>query len=115
MRLAPVVALVTLCLSTTSVRASEDAPEGPPSASPQKLIKLSYDWTVDGIVTGGLAVSTLTLMLLDKTLAPLDCKWCVPGSVDGNISRSVLWSNPTAANAVSNVEQAPRIRRTARL
>ena len=105
MRLAPVVALVTLCLSTTSVRASDDASGGPAPASPQKLTKLSYDWTVDGIVTGGLAVSTLTLLLLDKSLAPLDCKWCAPGTIDGNLSKSVLWSNPTAANTVSNVMQ----------
>jgi membrane-associated phospholipid phosphatase len=105
MRLALVAALVTLCLSTTSVRASDDAPEGTAPASPQKLTKLSYDWTVDGIVTGGLAVSTLTLLLLNNKLAPLDCKWCEPGTIDGNISRSVLWSNPTAANTASNVMQ----------
>jgi membrane-associated phospholipid phosphatase len=105
MRLAPVATLVTLCLATTSVRASDDAPEGPPPASPQKLTKLSYDWTVDGIVTGGLAVSTLTLLLLNNKLAPLDCKWCAPGTIDGNISRSVLWSNPAVANTVSNVMQ----------
>jgi membrane-associated phospholipid phosphatase len=105
MRIALVAALVTLCLSTTSVRASDDGPEGPVPASPQKLTKLSYDWTVDGIVTGGLAVSTLTLLLLNNKLAPLDCKWCEPGTIDGNISRSVLWSNPTAANTASNVMQ----------
>jgi membrane-associated phospholipid phosphatase len=99
------VVLVTVCLSTASASASDDALEGSAPTAPKKLTKLSYDWTVDGIVTGGLAVSTLTLMLLDKSLAPLDCKWCVPGTIDGNISRSVLWSNPTAANTVSNVMQ----------
>jgi membrane-associated phospholipid phosphatase len=93
------------CLAATSVQALDDSPEAPPPASPRRLTKLSYDWTVDGIVTGGLAVSTLTLLFLDKSLAPLDCKWCVPGPIDGNISRSVLWSNPTAANTVSNVMQ----------
>ena len=100
-----VAALLVSCLGTASVQALDDAPEAPAPASPQKLTKLSYDWTVDGIVTGGLAVSTLTLLLLNDQLAPLDCKWCVPGPIDGDISRSVLWSNPTAANTVSNVMQ----------
>jgi hypothetical protein len=104
MRLAaPVAALVTLCLSTTSVRASDDAPEGPSPVSPQNLTPLSYDWTVEGIVTGALGVSTITLLLLGKTLAPLDCKWCVPGTIDGNLSKSIQWSNPTTANTISNV------------
>ena len=100
-----VAALLASCLATTGVDALDDAPEAPPAASPQGLTKLSYDWTVDGLVTGGLAVSTLTLLLLNDRLAPLDCKWCEPGPIDGDISRSVLWSNPTAANTVSNVMQ----------
>ena len=97
--------LLASCLAATSVQALDDSPEAPPPESPRRLTKLSYDWTVDGIVTGGLAVSTLTLLLLNNQLAPLDCKWCVPGTIDGNISRSVLWSNPTAANTLSNVMQ----------
>jgi membrane-associated phospholipid phosphatase len=105
MRLAPVAVCLCLHVAAPVARAAEDAPVAPASAPAPKLTKLSYDWTVDGIVTGGLAVSTLTLMLLDKSLAPLDCKWCVPGSIDGDISRSVMWSNPTTANTLSNVMQ----------
>jgi membrane-associated phospholipid phosphatase len=105
MRPALGAALLASCLAATSVQALDESPEAPTPASPQRLTKLSYDWTVDGIVTGGLAVSTLTLLLLNNQLAPLDCKWCVPGAIDGNISRSVLWSSPTAANTVSNVMQ----------
>lgn len=97
--------LLASCLAATSAQALDDSPEAPTPASSQRLTKLSYDWTVDGIVTGGLAVSTLTLLLLNNQLAPLDCKWCVPGTIDGNISRSVLWSSPTAANTLSNVMQ----------
>jgi membrane-associated phospholipid phosphatase len=103
MRLAPVATLVTLCLATTSVRASDDAPEGHEPASPQKLTKLSYDWTVDGIVTGALAASTVTLLLLNNQLAPLQCKWCVPGTIDGNLSKSAVWANPKAADTWSTV------------
>jgi membrane-associated phospholipid phosphatase len=105
MRLAPVAVCLCLHVAAPVARAAEDAPVAPASAPAPKLTKLSYDWTVDGIVTGGLAVSTLTLMLLDRSLAPLDCKWCVPGSIDGDISRSVMWSNPTTANTLSNVMQ----------
>jgi membrane-associated phospholipid phosphatase len=86
-------------------RAEDDARAAPANAPPPTLTKLSYDWTIDGIVTGGLAVSTLTLLALDKSLAPLDCKWCVPGTIDGNLSRSIAWSNPITANAISNVMQ----------
>jgi membrane-associated phospholipid phosphatase len=103
MRSTPIAALLALSLAIPGVRASDDAPAAPPPAAVPKLTKLSYDWTIDGIVTGGLAVSTLTLLLLDKSLAPLDCKWCAPGTIDGNLSRSVLWSNPATANTISNV------------
>jgi len=105
MRLAPVAALLCICLAAPAARAADDVPAETARAPAPKLTKLSYDWTVDGIVTGGLAVSTLTLLLLNDKLAPLDCKWCEPGSIDGDISRSVLWANPVAANTVSNVMQ----------
>jgi membrane-associated phospholipid phosphatase len=111
MRLAPVAVLLAVCLAAPPARAADDVPAGPastaaPPAAPApapKLTKLSYDWTVDGIVTGGLAVSTLTLMLLDKSLAPLDCKWCTPSTWEGNLSNSAKWSNPATANTISNV------------
>jgi hypothetical protein len=107
MRLASVAVLLAVCLAVPPARASDDAPAGPASAPAPapvpKLTKLSYDWTVDGIVTGGLAASTLTLLLLDKSLAPLDCKWCAPGTWEGNLSNSAKWSNPATANTISNV------------
>jgi membrane-associated phospholipid phosphatase len=103
MRLRLVAAFLAICIATPGVRAADDAPPAPATAP--TLTKLSYDWTVDGIVTGGLAVSTITLLLLNRTLAPLDCKWCAPGNFEGNLSKSILWSNPTAANTASNVMQ----------
>jgi membrane-associated phospholipid phosphatase len=105
MRLTPVAALLCIALVAPAARAADDVTSPPASAPAPGLTPLSYDWTVDGIVTGGLAVSTLTLLLLNDKLAPLDCKWCEPGSIDGDVSRSVLWANPTAANTVSNVMQ----------
>jgi membrane-associated phospholipid phosphatase len=105
MRLAPVAALIALFLASPGVRAAEDAPAPPAPAAAPGLTKLSYDWTVDGVVTGALAASTLTLMLLDNQLAPLQCRWCVPGTIDGDLSKSVRWSNPRTADTLSNVMQ----------
>jgi membrane-associated phospholipid phosphatase len=99
MRLAPVAALLVLCLAAPVTRAEDPAPSPPPA----KLTPLSYDWAVDGAVTGALAASTLTLMLLDSSLAPLQCKWCVPGTIDGNLSNSAKWSNPHTADTLSSV------------
>jgi membrane-associated phospholipid phosphatase len=105
MRLAPVAALIACFLASPGARAAEDAPAPPAPATVPGLTRLSYDWTVDGIVTGALAASTLTLMLLDNQLAPLQCKWCVPGTIDGDLSKSVRWANPKTADTLSNVMQ----------
>jgi membrane-associated phospholipid phosphatase len=99
MRLAPVAAALIVCLAAPGARAADDAPAPPPP----KLTPLSYDWTVDGIVTGALAASTLTLMLLESQLAPAQCRWCVPGTLDGNLANSARWSNPNTADTLSNV------------
>jgi membrane-associated phospholipid phosphatase len=99
-RLAPVAALLAICLTAPGAGAADDAPAPPPAP---KLTQLAYDWTVDGIVTGTVGASTLALVLLNKDLAPLQCKWCVPGTIDGNLSKSVMWSNPRTADTISNV------------
>ncbi len=77
----------------------------PVKAQEQALTPLAYDWTVDGIVTGATAAAVVTLQLLKNDLAPLSCKWCVPGSIDGDVAKAVAWSNPGAANTLSNVTQ----------
>jgi membrane-associated phospholipid phosphatase len=106
MRPSRAAALLALCLASSIARAADEVPaQAEPAAPARKLTQLTYDWTVDGIATGVLAASTLSLMLLDKSLAPLDCKWCVPGTIDGDLSRSVTWSSPTTANTLSNVMQ----------
>jgi membrane-associated phospholipid phosphatase len=86
-------------------RAEDDARAAPANAPPPTLTKLSYDWTIDGIVTGGLVVSTLTLLLLNDKLAAPSCRWCEPGPIDGNFANTVRWANPVAANTLSNVMQ----------
>lgn len=106
MRRASVAVLLALTLAIPRASAADDlaAPPAPAPPAP-RLQPIAYDWTVDGIVTGGLVVSTVTLLLLSDQLAPLQCKWCVPGKIDGDLSRSAAWSNPQAANTLSNVMQ----------
>ena len=70
-----------------------------------QLTPLAYDWTTDGIVTGAVAATVITLQLLKPELAPLSCKWCTPGSLDGDIAKSVAWSNPKTASTLSDVMQ----------
>jgi membrane-associated phospholipid phosphatase len=122
MRLAPVAVLVVACLVAPSARAADETPPAsaspaqdvgvtpsPPASpepySPPRLTKLSYDWAIDGIVTGGLAASTITLMLLNDSLAPKVCKWCDPGAWEGDLSKSVRWANPGTANTLSDAMQ----------
>ena len=76
--------------------------EGP---SDVNLAPLTYDWTVDGVVTGAFTATTVTLLLLKNDLAPLKCKWCAPDALDGNLSKSVVWSNPKTANTISDAMQ----------
>lgn len=85
-------ALLALCLAV-------------PGRAQEKLTPLQYDWTADGIVTGAAAGGWLTLQLLGKQLAPETCRWCQPGAVDGDVARSVAWSNPRTAATLSDVMQ----------
>jgi membrane-associated phospholipid phosphatase len=95
MRLArPAAVLVALCVAAPPARAADEPP-----------VPLAYDWAVDGVVTGAFAAGTLTLILLRDDLGPLQCRWCTPGSVDGDLARSVAWANPKAASTLSDVLQ----------
>jgi len=77
----------------------------PAASQGTQLTPLTYDWTTDGIVTGAVAATVITLQLLKPELAPLSCKWCTPGSLDGDLAKSVAWSNPKTANTLSDVMQ----------
>lgn len=105
MRLHRSTVLLCLFLAASGARAADGAPAAPPDAHRPRLTPLSYDWAVDGAVTGALAASTLTLMLLENQLAPLQCRWCSPGTLDGDLSKSAMWSNPRTADTISNVFQ----------
>jgi membrane-associated phospholipid phosphatase len=77
----------------------------PAASQEQALAPRAYDWTVDGIVTGAAAATVIGLQLLKNDLGPLQCKWCTPGALDGDVARSVAWSNPRTANTLSDVMQ----------
>jgi membrane-associated phospholipid phosphatase len=87
----PVAVAVALCLAAPAARAAAEPPR-----------QLTYDWAVDGAVTGAAAAGLLTLQLLKKDLAPLDCGWCTPGTLDGDLARSLAWSSPNTADALSH-------------
>src|SRR5512137_915286 len=76
-----------------------------PARGQETLTPLAYDWTTDAVVTGVAAGSWLTLQLLKKQLAPLECKWCTPGTLDGDVARSLTWSNPKTASTISDIGQ----------
>jgi membrane-associated phospholipid phosphatase len=115
--LRPAAALLVLSLAASGARADEASPAaGAPGVADAKraptepdaearLVPLTYDWTVDGVVTGAFAASTFTLLLLKSELAPLQCRWCVPGPIDGDVAKSVGWSSPQTASTISDVMQ----------
>jgi hypothetical protein len=85
LRAGAVSALAALLLATTAARA--DAP----------VLEPRYDLVTDGLVTGTSAAATLTLLLLQKQLAPTRCRWCDPPGFDADLSRSLRWHDPKAA------------------
>ena len=41
--------------------------------------------------------------LLESRLAPADCRWCDPGSLDASVRSSLRWDDTSAANLASNL------------
>jgi len=74
-------------------------------ADAQELAPLSYDWAVDGTVTGVAVAARATLLLFRSDLAPAKCRWCEPGGLDAELARSATWSNRRLANTLADVLQ----------
>ena len=94
-----------MVLARTAAAALALVLAAPQARAGDALTPLEYSWAVDGAVTGVAVVATGTLMLMRNELAPRACKWCEPGSLDGEIARAVAWSSPRAANTTSDVLQ----------
>ncbi|HEX7622647.1 MAG TPA: phosphatase PAP2 family protein [Anaeromyxobacteraceae bacterium] len=89
------LALALTCALPWSGALAADAPP----------LRPSYDLAVDGAVTAAAAGGTLALLLLEGELAPVSCRWCEPGRLDGELARQVGWRDPKLASTFSDVLQ----------
>ena len=64
---------------------------------------LRYDWRVDGALTAGAFAFWGGTQLLESRLAPAECRWCDPGSVDASVRTALRWNDTSAANLASNL------------
>jgi membrane-associated phospholipid phosphatase len=83
------VALVCSTVSIATARAEDN--------------NLRYDWRVDGAVTAAGFAFWGGTQLLESRLAPTDCRWCDPGSVDSSVRDALRWDDTRAANLTSNL------------
>lgn len=86
---ATLVAVALPCVLGSGARAEEDT--------------LRTDWRVDGAVTAAAFVVWGGTQLLESRLAPTDCRWCNPGSVDASVREALRWDDTGAANLASNL------------
>jgi membrane-associated phospholipid phosphatase len=88
----PLVAAVTValvCSAASTAHAEEDG--------------LRTDWRVDGAVTAAAFAFWGGTQLLESRLAPTDCRWCDPGSLDTSVRSALRWDDTSAANLASNL------------
>jgi membrane-associated phospholipid phosphatase len=64
---------------------------------------LRYDWRVDGAVTAAAFAFWGGTQLFESRLAPADCRWCDPGSLDASVRGALRWNDTGAANLASNL------------
>jgi membrane-associated phospholipid phosphatase len=65
---------------------------------------LRTDWRVDGAVTVAAFAFWGGTQLFESRLAPADCRWCNPGSLDASVRGLLRWNDTSAANLASNLE-----------
>jgi membrane-associated phospholipid phosphatase len=75
----------------------------PAHAQSQPVRTLRWDPAIDGTVTAGGAAIWIASELLKSTLAPRTCRWCEVDCTDARVRDELLWRNPGAADAASNV------------
>jgi membrane-associated phospholipid phosphatase len=69
----------------------------------QQTRALRWDPALDAAVTAGGAAVWIATELLKPTLAPRNCRWCDVDCVDAGVRGALVWRNPGAADAASNV------------
>ena len=88
-QVAAVVTVALLCVLGSRARAEEDG--------------LRTDWRVDGAVTAAAFAFWGGTQLFESRLAPTNCRWCNPGSVDASVQSALRWNDTSAANLASNL------------
>ncbi len=63
---------------------------------------LDEPW-LDGVITGAGLTFWAASEALRGDLTPSTCRWCNPPGVDSSVRNALRWSNPHAANRISNV------------
>ncbi len=89
------VAAVTVALACAAASTASTAHAGEN--------ELRYDWRIDGAVTAAAFAFWGGTQLLESRLAPADCRWCDPGSLDASVRSSLRWDDTGAANLASNL------------
>ena len=64
---------------------------------------LRYDWRVDGAITAAAFAFWGGTQLFESRLAPAECRWCDPGSLDASVRGTLRWNDTSAANLASNL------------
>ena len=89
---------VALCLVTNTLTYPAQAQAL--AAHPE--LRFDNPW-LDGVVTGIGLVGWETTLAKESTLARASCRWCNPPGIDRSVRSALRWSDPDAANALSNV------------
>lgn len=65
--------------------------------------ELRYDWRVDGAVTAAAFAVWGGTQLFESRLAPANCRWCDPGTLDSSVRDALRWNDTGAADLASNL------------
>ena len=88
-QVAALVTVALVCSTVSTAHAEENA--------------LRYDWRVDGAITAAAFAFWGGTQLFESRLAPAECRWCAPGSLDASVRGTLRWNDTSAANLASNL------------
>ena len=88
-QVAALVAVTLVCSTASTAHAEEN--------------DLRYDWRVDGAITAAAFAFWGGTQLFESRLAPAECRWCDPGSLDASVRGTLRWNDTSAANLASNL------------
>lgn len=74
----------------------------PPHSTGARLSYLGGSLGLDATITGFAAATWLAAERLRPELAPSTCRWCAPPGFDASAQHTLAWSNPGAADRLSD-------------